>query len=231
MNDPTATAAPAGEFSERERSDIELAQVEWAKKRSGTEWQGWVQIGRAIEHLRNHAKTRAGLENTNKPPQQWGKGYAQEFSRLLRDAKLDGIDKGTRSNLLECMDNLVAIEAWRATRAESVRLRLNHPQAVLQQWRASQRASNVGKSAVSSQKVELDSLRLENTNLKTAIEAFRKRAEEAGSIFTWSEEAELIAKAISSELSRCSVTKFAKIVDLLHAERVKLAHARNEKSK
>jgi hypothetical protein len=169
MNDPTATAAPTGVFTEEERADIELAQAEWGKKRRSAEWQGWVHIGRAVEILRNHAKSRAGLENTNKPPQQWGKGYSQEFSRLLRDAKLDGIDKGTRSNLLDCMDNLVAIETWRATRAKSVRLRL-----------------------------------------------------------TWSEEAELIAKAIASEVSRGSVKKFAKIVDLLNVERVKLARAHNE---
>ena len=59
----------------------------------------------------------------------------------MSENDFDQIDKGVRSTLQTCLDNLPDIEAWRQTLGLTLRLQLNHPNAVLRRWQASRQTS------------------------------------------------------------------------------------------
>ena len=46
------------------------------------------------------------------------------------------IDKGARRRLLERLRHREQIERWRTLLTDSVRFKLNHPDAVLRKWKA-----------------------------------------------------------------------------------------------
>jgi hypothetical protein len=100
---------------------------------------------------------------TNRPE---GKGYSQEFGAWLTKNKLDDMDKSDRSKLFTVMDNLPAIEGWRATLTITERMRLNHPTTVLRNW---QRATQV-PNAQPRTPTRLDVLRQENVRLRAHID-------------------------------------------------------------
>ena len=106
----------------------------WHTLKSDETWEKWVAIGRAIE-----AGTSAIMRflNTN---QSKGRIWSETFGQWLRENEFDQIDKGVRSRLKTCLDNLPAIEAWRQTLGLTLRLQLNHPNAVLRRWQASRQA-------------------------------------------------------------------------------------------
>jgi hypothetical protein len=58
------------------------------------------------------------------------------MGKWLEKTKLDEIDKSVRSRLFEVMDNIVAIETWRATLTRDEKQRYNHPDTVLRKWKA-----------------------------------------------------------------------------------------------
>jgi hypothetical protein len=62
-----------------------------------------------------------------------GKAYATAFSDWLKAHHFDDIDKSDRAKLLQIMESLEDVEAWRASLSPAERLRLNHPNSV---WRA-----------------------------------------------------------------------------------------------
>jgi hypothetical protein len=106
----------------------------WHTLRQDETWEKWVAIGRAIEAGKTAIMR---FLNTN---QSKGRIWSETFGQWLRENEFDQIDKGVRSRLQTCLDNLPAIEAWRQTLGLTLRLQLNHPNAVLRRWQASRAA-------------------------------------------------------------------------------------------
>jgi hypothetical protein len=73
-----------------------------------------------------------GVAKRNDPS---GRTYNRAFSVWLQENGFDDIDSGNRTRLLQLMDTLDAIEAWRADPAHPERLRLNYPSALWRAWR------------------------------------------------------------------------------------------------
>jgi hypothetical protein len=108
---------------------INAAQEAAHRLLTGQAWQDWVAVGRALLVGRTEAMRTA---NTNKPT---GKLYAAQFGQWLTAAKLDKVaDKATRSRLLNLLDHIDEVEAWRATLATNKQLELNHPNTVWRHW-------------------------------------------------------------------------------------------------
>jgi hypothetical protein len=92
-------------------------------------WDQWLLVARALAALRANAMA-AG--RANRP---MGLMYNRIFGGFLREHGFDGIDNQQRYRALLCLENLPAIEQWRATLSEKERERLNHPGAVWHAWR------------------------------------------------------------------------------------------------
>jgi hypothetical protein len=119
-------------------SDTELlvsrGREAWRTLRADETWEKWVAIGRALEAGRTAIMRQL---HTNQPK---GKRWSETFGAWLRENDFDEIDKGVRSRLQTCLENLPAIEAWRQTLGLTLRLQLNHPNAVLRRWQATHQA-------------------------------------------------------------------------------------------
>jgi hypothetical protein len=89
----------------------------------------------ALDIARTTAMSEAG---TNKPS---GWKYSQAFAKWLRCHSefepIGKLDKADRSRLFECLENLEAINAWRATLPPHHLLKLNYPPTVLRRWKQS----------------------------------------------------------------------------------------------
>src|SRR5258708_812334 len=107
----------------------------WVRiKRAETRmWADWMLIGEGLQQGRVWAMKQAG---TNVPE---GKGYVLTFNEWLTRYKLHDIDKSARAKLLQIMDELPAIEEWRANLTVEERRRMNNPNLVLRKWKASTR--------------------------------------------------------------------------------------------
>jgi hypothetical protein len=106
----------------------------WARLREGQCWTDWIHVAAALATGRSVAMREA---QTNTPH---GARYRAAIGTWLRCWGFDGIDKTTRSRLLDCHDNLTEISAWRnALPSEKQRL-WNHPRVVLTRWRKSLQA-------------------------------------------------------------------------------------------
>ena len=89
-----------------------------------------IAIGRAIEIGRNETMR---LLHSDRPA---GARWSRVFGAWLAENGFDEIDKGVRSRLQNCLDNLPAIEMWRQNIGLGQRLQLNHPNAVWRKWQA-----------------------------------------------------------------------------------------------
>jgi hypothetical protein len=92
-------------------------------------WSLWVAVGSALQVGKEAALVAAEAKSPH------GKRYTSLFGRWLRENGLDGISQQARYRLLKCMENLDAIEAWRAGLDETMRSRINHPDSVWFAWR------------------------------------------------------------------------------------------------
>jgi hypothetical protein len=108
---------------------ILCGQNAWARVRDDHAWADWLHVGAALAIGRTEAMREA---HVNEPV---GHNYNTTFGAWLRRYGFETIDKGDRARLLEVMDKLVEIEAWRATLTERQRRLLNHPTTVLRKWR------------------------------------------------------------------------------------------------
>jgi hypothetical protein len=113
---------------------IERGRNAWVSLRQDETWEKWVMIGRAIDQGRREIMREL---RTNTPK---GKAWSQYFGAWLAENGFDEIDKGARSRLQTCIDNLPAVEAWRATLGLAQRLQLNHPNTVFRRWQAARAA-------------------------------------------------------------------------------------------
>jgi ClpX C4-type zinc finger protein len=109
---------------------IKRGQEAWRRHKVDATWLDWLAIGEALSIGRQEAMADA---DTNRPI---GSRYNAAFGEWLTHHRFDDIDKGDRSRLFDVMDNLPAIEGWRATLTQTARLRLNHPNSVLRKWKA-----------------------------------------------------------------------------------------------
>src|SRR5262245_57459814 len=115
-------ATPSGLGCVAQPSDlIEVGQEAWARLQTHQTWADWRKVGAAVAELRTRAMRSA---KTNQPQ---GSRYSKEFSALLRIRGFDDLKKATRARLLQCMENISAIEGWRSGLETDKRLKLNHP--------------------------------------------------------------------------------------------------------
>jgi hypothetical protein len=112
------------------------ARAAWAriKENARTSWNDWVLIGKALISGRSEAMKAAKI---NRP---YGATYVRIFGAWLREHGLDGIDTQQRYLCILCIENLPAIEEWRATLDEKKRNAWNHPSAVFARWKQSTKA-------------------------------------------------------------------------------------------
>jgi len=94
-----------------------------------TAWADWFEVGKAFKIGRDAALVAA---NAKTP---YGKAYTRIFGNWVRDNGLDEIRKAHRSRLMQCVENIAAIDAWRAALPERRRNSYNHPDAVWFAWR------------------------------------------------------------------------------------------------
>jgi hypothetical protein len=158
----------------------------WKSLRTDETWEKWIAIGRALEAGRTAIMR---LLHTNQPK---GRTWSQVFGAWLEDTDFDKIDKGVRSRLQTCLDNLTEIEAWRQTLGLTLRLQLNHPNAVLRRWQASRADPKKGPSPTGR-----PGLREEVIRLQSELDAAHRRLEAAeGNDWDWQDTPEDIAAAM-----------------------------------
>jgi hypothetical protein len=88
----------------------------------------WLIVGTALAAIQSDAMVAA---QTNQPK---GRRYCKEAGELLREAGLDGVDKGCRSRLLKVLEHQDEIQVWLAKLEPAKRVKLNHPAPVWATW-------------------------------------------------------------------------------------------------
>jgi hypothetical protein len=157
----------------------------WRRLKKEKSYGDWIKVGEALRVGREWAMNQAG---TNEPR---GKGYNMAFGEWLTNNKFDDMDKGDRSRLFELMDNLGPIEDYRRTLSLTQRLKLNHPNAVVRNWKKAvepepEPGSEPAKPTLREENIQLSwegyvkdkriaELQAHNTELKEEIEAGRTR--------------------------------------------------------
>jgi hypothetical protein len=98
------------------------------------DWADWLKVLEALG-IGRHA---AMLESDSNKPR--GQKYCTAFSKWLRlHEAFQAIDQADRKHMFDVIDNLGAIEDWRASLAPVQQLKWNYPPTVLREWRKSQR--------------------------------------------------------------------------------------------
>jgi hypothetical protein len=116
-------------FIAQPNTSFNVAREAWARLQEHHTWNDWLIVGAALANIQVEAMAAA---HTN---QAIGKRYCTEIGALLRESGLDGIDKATRSRLLQVMRHRAEVEAWLADPPTAKRLKLNHPQTVFNAWK------------------------------------------------------------------------------------------------
>ena len=114
-------------------AEIRRAQAALKRLDSDRNWRDWEIVGDGVMAIRQIAMHESGV---NRP---YGRGYTEAFGRLWTHYKFaDRIkDPGDRSRLIDVMENLPAIQAWRQQLSADDRRRWTHPSTV---WREYQKA-------------------------------------------------------------------------------------------
>ena len=108
-------------------------RIAWARLRNGSKsWEDWKLVGVALMEGRAIAMRNAGATSPA------GRGYSDAFNEWLTDNRFD-ISPSHRAKLLTAMGLLPEIEAWRATLTPRQRRRMNHPGAILNNFRKAAR--------------------------------------------------------------------------------------------
>jgi hypothetical protein len=112
---------------------ITRGRMAWQRLQSHqrTAWADWRAVGEALKIGKDAALLAANAKTPH------GKIYTRIFGNWLRETGFDEIRSAHRYRLLLCIENIAAIEAWRACLPEWQRNRYNHPDAV---WFAHRRA-------------------------------------------------------------------------------------------
>jgi hypothetical protein len=108
------------------------------------DWADWCMVLTALGIGRHVAMLESG---SNKPR---GYKYCTAFAKWLRcHEAFQAIDQVNRKRMFDCLDNLSAIEAWRAGLPPAQLIKWNYPPTVLREWKKSQRPAppNDGSSS------------------------------------------------------------------------------------
>jgi hypothetical protein len=140
-----------------------LGSEAWTRLKKCKDYNDWLKVGEALLVGREWAMNQA---QTNKPE---GKCYNLCFSKYLQRYKLDDMDKGDRSRLFQMMDALPQIEEWRRTLPLTERLKLNHPNAILRNFKAAFEAPDPPKPVKPGLRDSVVELSEENMQLKAHI--------------------------------------------------------------
>jgi hypothetical protein len=111
--------------------DVDAGRAAWEriKGRDRATWGDWIDVARSLAIGRAETMKAA---NTNRPV---GTTYNRLMGQWLKQHGFDGINNQERYRALRCLENLDAIEAWRATLDDASRRRLNHVGAIWAHWR------------------------------------------------------------------------------------------------
>jgi hypothetical protein len=171
----------------------------------GQTWLDWRKVAELFAHGRKVAMLNG---HANKPE---GKGYNLCFAAWL-DAhpKLRAVDKATRNHAMQCMDQIDAIEAWRATLAENQRQTINHPTTVLRRFKAADRETAGGDAAPKKQS-EKEALREANATLEGEVTKLKRTIEQSGeNLFSLSDSAKSIARLLRDYWSANKLAELSK---------------------
>jgi hypothetical protein len=182
---------PVVRLDEKSQLVVDRGRQAWRSLKNDETWEKWVAIGRAIEIGR--AETMR-LLHTNQPKGgQWGR----VFGAWLDEQGFAEIDKGVRSRLQDCLDNLPAIEAWRQNIGLAQRLQLNHPNAVWRRWQATSRQASPKEGPPARPGLREEVLRLQSELDAAHREIGRlQRSYDEGNDFDWQDTPEDIAAAM-----------------------------------
>jgi hypothetical protein len=111
--------------------DVAAGRAAWERIRGHdrTSWKDWVQVARGLAVGRAETMKAA---NTNRPV---GTTYNRLMGQWLKQHGFGEINNQERHRALRCLENLDAIEAWRATLDDASRRRLNHVGAIWSHWK------------------------------------------------------------------------------------------------
>ena len=173
---------------------------------AGHHWSDWIAVGRAVEVGRAEAMRQA---HTNAPK---GRLYADALHRwLLRTGLIKVIgDKGARTRLLELIEHLPKVAAWRNTLPANKRLELNHPNSVWRSWKKSTVVPDPNKPTRTSPVAELKEALAESQQ-----ELARVKAAGDGNLFTRATSARDMVRLLRSVFPE---SKLAEIRRLLAEE-------------
>jgi hypothetical protein len=151
---------------------VRRGQEAWQRhiQKGDATWDDWMAIGDALLIGRQDAMAAA------KTKQPIGSHYNSKFGRWLARHHFDNIDKGDRRRLIEVIENRPAIEAWRETLTQTVRLRLSHPSSVLQKWKAGTEGKEPKPRTLRDSVANLSE---DNAKLKREVEELTARLREA----------------------------------------------------
>jgi hypothetical protein len=101
------------------------------------DWTDWCKVLAALGIGRHTAMLEAGV---NKPR---GRRCCTAFAKWLRcHEAFETIDQADRKRMFDCLDNLSAIEEWRAGLSPAQLIKWNYPPTVLREWKKSQRPAS-----------------------------------------------------------------------------------------
>jgi hypothetical protein len=110
---------------------VAAGKAAWARVRAGSTFSDWILIAKAISVGRSLCLKAAGA---NRPV---GGAYNKAIAAWVRKNGLDGITRAERCRCFRLLENLPAVEQWRATLDDAQRRKFNSPDAVIAAWRRS----------------------------------------------------------------------------------------------
>jgi hypothetical protein len=191
---------------------IRRAQEAWGRLAADRTWEDWLAVGEALALGRAEAMRDA---YTNEPK---GKRYCGFFGAWLKNHHLDAIDGAARSRILDCLDRRAEIEAWRAKLPMAKRLQLNHPAAVLRNWKKSLPPDS-NKSQPADRKPTLREAHAEALEKIDRLEREIERG--GGDLWAPKDTARQIARAVIDRLPSSKAEKIARELSKLAAEKKK----------
>ena len=117
-----------------ERGQAALARLE---RNAWPDWRAVIEAvgeGDRLSLLEAKANTRKSRH------------YSERMASWLRLYGFDRFDRADRCRLLECSDNLTALETWRSGLSAEQQLAFNHPRVVLSHWKRSRRKPTTERS-------------------------------------------------------------------------------------